>query len=149
MNAARCLIALALVCALQACAIYPTEPESRVAETMWLTLDAIDTAQTAHFVQQPACYYESDRVAAAVYGGRNPPSGRVVAVNAVLAVVHPMISRWFDDHAQEAYERDDDTATLWAVGRIAWHGASLLATGASVADNYSRGISPFEARCSH
>ena len=126
---------------------FPTNEGSRVAETTWLALDAIDTAQTMQFVKKPACYHEADPFAARIYGSADPPAARVLAVNAVLALVHPTVSRWFDDHAEAAYEADDDTVGLWYVGRGLWHLISIAASAKSVATNFGHGITPFGARC--
>jgi hypothetical protein len=136
-----------LAAGLSGCAICPTEPSSRAAETTWLALDAIDTAQTVQFLKQPDCYHEQDPIAARLYGGAHPPAGRVIAVNAVLALIHPMVSRWLDDRVNAAEGRDDGSVGPWYVGRIVWHTVSIGGTGAAVVGNFKRGITPFGAPC--
>jgi hypothetical protein len=123
----------------------PIDEGSRAAEFTWLTLDAIDTAQTYQFSKKPQCFHEADSLAAHVYGSDRPPPARILAINGVLALVHPMVSRWFDEHADAAYDADSDSVGLWFVGRAAWHAISIGATGLSIMNNYERGISPFHA----
>lgn len=150
MSIRKLAILAALSAAMTGCAAFPTFPTndgSRAAETAWLALDAIDTAQTVQFTRHPACYHEADPFAARLYGSSTPPPGRVLAVNTVLALVHPAVSRWFDDHAEAAYEADDDTVGLWYVGRGLWHLISIAASAKSVANNFGHGITPFGARC--
>jgi hypothetical protein len=141
------LVVLAISILTSGCAAFPTATSSRVAETVWQTLDAIDTAQTAQFVRKPTCYSESDPFARTMYGGPNPSSSRVVAINVLLMPVHSYVSRWFDDHVNRSEQDDDGNVGAWYTGRIAWHAVSILATGASVANNFSRGATPFGARC--
>lgn len=139
---------LAVVLALSGCAIYPTDAGSQAAETTWQVLDVIDTAQTAQLVRHPKCFYEADPMARAIYGNRNPSATKVVAVNLLLMPLHARVSRWFDDHADQAYADDADSTELWALGRFAWHALSLTWTAGSVARNYMNlGVTPFSARC--
>lgn len=150
MNPLRSLVPLAAPVALflSGCAIFPTDTGSRAAETTWQVLDAIDTAQTAQMVRHPACFHEADPIARAIYGGGNPSSGKVVALNLLLMPLHARVSRWFDDRAAQAYADDSDSVGLWYTGRFAWHALSLAWTGSSVARNYMNlGVTPFGARC--
>lgn len=142
------LCALAALLALQGCdSLIPRETSSRIAEGAWQAIDAVDTAQTMQFVSHPTCYFENDRMAATLYGGRNPQPARVALTNIALMLVHARVSTWLDDKVSLEASRDDGDAGPWYVTRIAWHTVSLLASGASVANNYSRGITPTSTRC--
>ncbi|MGH7168700.1 MAG: hypothetical protein ACRELG_00285, partial [Gemmataceae bacterium] len=99
----------------------------------WLGLDAVDTVQTAHLERGTSCDHEGDPVAARLYGGIDPPAGRVYAINAVLAVVHASVSSWLDDKVAEHEAADDGTAGPWYVGRIVWYVASFAYSGVGVA----------------
>jgi len=126
---------------------FPRDYGSRVAEKVWLTLDAVDTMQTVQIARNPSCFREADPFAARLYGSEHPDASRVVLTNVVLALVHSSVSRWFDDGYARAEAREDGNPGPWAVGRIAWHAVSIVGTGAAVANNFSRGIGPTSARC--
>lgn len=135
-----------VILSLQGCAdLMPIDEGSRAAEVTWLSMDAIDTAQTYQFAKRPQCFHEADSIAAHIYGSDRPPPNRILLINGVLALAHPLVSRWFDEHADAAYDADDDSVGLWFVGRGLWHMISIGATGLSIANNYGRGISPFHA----
>lgn len=127
--------------------VFPREHGSRVAEKVWLTLDAVDTMQTVQIARNPTCFREANPVAATMYGSEHPSARTVAVTNVVLALVHSSVSRWFDDGVARAQARHDDSVGPWYVGRIAWHTVSILGTGAAVAGNFSKGIGPTSARC--
>lgn len=150
----RYVAALAVVLLLFICTgctttpgMFPREHGSRVAEKVWLTLDAVDTMQTIQIARNPSCFREANPLAARLYGSDQPKPRTVMVTNVVLALVHSSVSRWFDDGVARAQARDDDSVGPWAVGRIAWHTVSILGTGAAVASNFSQGIGPTSARC--
>lgn len=146
------LIAISLMLVVSGCAtvdpgrMFPSEHSSRIAEGAWLALDAIDTAQTVQIARNPTCYREANPVAASLYGDDHPEAGRVALTNVVLALVHSRVSRWLDDHVAYATSHEEN-AGPWYVGRIAWHVVSIAGTGAAVANNFNRGLTPTSARC--
>lgn len=125
----------------------PTDPASRRAETAWQLLHTMDTMQTIQIAKNPSCFREANGIAAALYGSDHPSSGRVAAVNIAGSLLHMRVSRWFDDHADEANANETDTRGLWNVGRITWHTVGILWSGSAVAGNYSLGLSPTGAKC--
>ena len=127
--------------------MFPREQGSRVAEGSWLVLHSIDTAQTVQIARNPTCHREADPLAARVYGSEHPSESRVLLTNVLLAAVHSSVSRWFDDHVADARARDDDSVGPWYVDRVAWYTVSLLGSGASVANNFGRGLTPTSAGC--
>jgi hypothetical protein len=150
----RFVIALVLALLFLLCAgctttpgVFPREHGSRVAEKVWLTLDAVDTMQTVQIARNPSCFREANPIASTLYGSDHPSTRTVAVTNIVLALVHSSVSRWFDEGYARAEMRQDDSAGPWAVGRIAWHTVSILGTGAAVANNFSRGIGPTGATC--
>lgn len=148
---AALIVALVLLFACMGCTttpgVFPREHGSRVAEKVWLALDAVDTMQTVQIARNPRCFREADPLAARMYGTDTPKPRTVLVTNIVLALVHSSVSRWFDDGYARAEARQDDSAGPWAVGRIAWHTVSILSTGSAVAHNFSLGIGPTSARC--
>jgi len=147
------IIALVLLFLCSGCAaiapvgMFPREQSTRVAEGSWLVLHSIDTAQTVQIARNPTCHREADPLAARIYGSEHPNESRVLLTNVLLAAVHSSVSRWLDDRVDAARLRDDDSVGPWYVGRIAWHTVSLLGTGASVINNYGRGLTPTSAGC--
>lgn len=147
-------VTIVLLC-MSGCAVLPNvlqpganqEHSSTAAEGTWLVLDAIDTAQTMQFVQHPVCFHEADGMARKIYGGSNPDPSRVLLTNIALAIAHTYITSWLDDKVAEAEALDPDNLGPWYVTRVAWHVVSIVGTGAAVANNFSRGITPTGTRC--
>lgn len=133
--------------ALSGCAIAPTSSGGRIAESTWVALDAVDTLQTMQLARHPACYREADPIAASVYGGSNPQASRVLLTNLALIPLHSLVARALDRKVDEANADEDGHPALWNSARIAFHVISIAATGASVANNFSRGLTPTSARC--
>lgn len=127
----------------------PLQPEhmdynSNAAEITWLALDAVDTAQTMHIRRSnPACAYEADPVAAALYGSRDPSPGRVLVTNIALAAVHASVTSWLDDKVavEDAQREADDDYGIgpWMATRFLWLSVSLIGSAHSVVNNYQRG----------
>lgn len=110
---------------------------SNYAEGGFIVLASVDTVQTMHIRKGTSCDHEADPIAAALYGSRNPPPGRVLLTNLALITVHTMVTSWLDDKVAE--HAHDDNAGPWYIGRVVWHGASLLAEGSAVLSNRARG----------
>jgi hypothetical protein len=127
--------------------MFPREQGTRAAEGVWLSLHTVDTLQTVQIARNPQCFYEADPLAVGIYGSQHPNESRVLLTNVVLGAIHPVVSRWFDEHVEQSYNDDTETANLWAMGRIGWHAISIIGTGVSVANNFRRGIGPFSTRC--
>jgi hypothetical protein len=112
---------------------------SNMAEGGFIVLAAIDTAQSMHIRKGTSCDHEADPIAAALYGSKYPKPGRVLLTNIALITVHTMVTSWLDDKVAEHNALHDSSVGPWYVGRIVWHGASLLAEGSAVINNKSRG----------
>lgn len=123
----------------------PTNEDSARAEGAWLVLDAVDTLQTVQLAKHPACYREDDKAAVWLYGSEHPAAARVALTNVVLAISHTMVTAWLDDRVDAA--RDTDSYGPWVVTRFVWHAISLGASGAAVANNFSKGLTPTSAKC--
>jgi hypothetical protein len=141
-------LALAIVFGLNGCAALPMplqpaneQYNSNYAEGAWLVLEGIDTAQTMHIRRGTSCDHEADPIAAKVYGSEYPAPARVLLTNVGFALVHTMVTSWLDDEVASHDIKNDGSVGPWYVGRIVWHGASLLASGASVINNKARGCS--------
>lgn len=141
------MIAIAFLCtAIYGCAALPMplQPQaeqynSNVAEGGFLVLAAIDTAQTTHIRKGTSCDHEADPMAAVLYGSRYPSKGRVIGTNLALMTVHTMVTSWLDDKVAAHDQLNDGSVGPWYVGRVVWHGVSLLAEGTAVINNHSRG----------
>lgn len=138
------LILLIVIATLPGCAALPMplqpvnqQYNSDIAEGGFIVLAAVDTAQTMHIRKGTSCDHEADPIAAALYGSKYPKPGRVLLTNIALITVHTMVTSWLDDKVAE--HAHDDTAGPWYIGRVVWHGASLLAEGVAVVNNRSRG----------
>lgn len=137
---------LGLIC-LPGCAVLPMpfqpanqQYNSNMAEGSWLVLDAVDTAQTMHIrASNPTCSYEADPFARFVYGSRNPTPSRVLLTNIALATAHTMVTSWLDDEVAKHDLANDGSVGPWYVGRVLWHGVSLLGTASSVITNHQHG----------
>lgn len=114
---------------------------SDMAEGAFIVLAAVDTAQTMHIKQGTSCDHEADPIAAAIYGSPHPKPVRVLLTNIALITVHTMVTSWLDDKVAEHDQLNDGSVGPWYVGRVVWHGASLLAEGSSVINNKVRGCS--------
>jgi hypothetical protein len=128
----------------------PLQPQhegysSSAAEGTWLLLDAVDTAQTMHLKPGTACGLEKDPLARVIYHSENPPPGRVLVTNLVLATAHTMVTSWLDDKVAVEdiqREKDDDYGVgPWLAARFVWHAVSLTGTAYSVIDNHYHGCS--------
>lgn len=137
--------AVAVVLFLGGCAALPmplqpqTEDNSNMAEGAFLVLATVDTVQTMHIRRGTSCDHEADPIAAALYGSKYPKPGRVLVTNLALMTVHTMVASWLDDKVAEAKSRGDDSVGPWYVGRLIFHGASIVAEGAAVANNAAQG----------
>lgn len=141
--------ALGLV-ALGGCAALPmpfqpaTQENSNAAEGTFLVLATVDTLQTVQIAKHPACYYERDPLARALYGTRHPSVGKVIGVNLVMITAHTVVASWLDDKvaAETARYEADDTYGVgpWYGARFLFHAVSLLAEASSDLGNYNRGI---------
>lgn len=147
------VLALLLLLQLTGCAsmepgrMFPREQSSRVAESVWLGLHTVDTMQTVQIARNPQCFWEDNKVAAAIYGTKHPDDDRVMLTNVLLGFVHSRVSRWFDDGVDRSFSAEDGNEGLWYVGRIAWHAVSIGASAAAVSNNYRRGIGPTGTGC--
>lgn len=112
---------------------------SNYAEGGFIVLAAVDTAQTMHIRKGTSCDHEADPIAAALYGSKYPKPGRVLLTNLALITVHTMVTSWLDDEVAKHDKANDGSVGPWYVGRVVWHGASLLAEGSAVINNRSRG----------
>jgi hypothetical protein len=63
--------------------------ETKVEESLYQALHAIDTAQTLYIAKHPDAFYESESAWAL---GRHPPGSRVVAYMALDAVGHAAVT---------------------------------------------------------
>ena len=138
---AVCALLLATA-SISGCAVMPIpfnpqneQQNSNTAEGAWLVLEATDTYQTMHIRKGTGCDHEADPLAAAIYGSKYPKPGRVLATNLVLALGHTMVTSWLDDEVARHEMLNDDSVGPWYVGRVVWHAASILLTGASVVNN--------------
>lgn len=140
-------------CAALPNAVQPRTEGSQGAEGAWQILDTVDTLQTVQIARHPLCYREADPLARLVYGGAHPGAARVVVSNLVLMGAHAYVSTWLDDRVADEDARhpdadlDDSGWRPWYVARIVWHATSLIATTGSVANNFSRGLTPTHASC--
>lgn len=137
------LILLIVIC-VSGCAALPMpfqpanqQYNSNMAEGGFLVLETVDTLQTMHIRKGTSCDHEADPIAAKLYGSKYPAPGRVLVTNLALMTVHTMVTSWLDDEV--ASHATGDTAGPWYVGRVVWHGVSLLAAGTSVISNKARG----------
>jgi hypothetical protein len=112
---------------------------SNMAEGGFLVLASVDTLQTMHIRRGESCDHEADPIAAAIYGSKYPKPGRVLLTNLALMTVHTMVTSWLDDKVAAHDTANDGSVGPWYVGRVVWHGVSLLAAGASVTNNRQRG----------
>lgn len=143
----RFVVALAVVVwvavALSGCAALPmplqpaTDNNSNIAEGGFIVLAAVDTVQTMHIRQGTSCDHEADPIAADLYGSRYPKPGRVLLTNLALITVHTMVASWLDDEVEA--HKTSDSAGAWYVGRVVFHGVSLVGEGLAVANNQSKG----------
>lgn len=137
------LLAMLLVASLTGCAALPmplqpeTENNSNLAEGTFLVLASLDTAQTMHIRPGTSCDHEADPLAVWVYGSKYPKPGRVLLTNLALMTVHTMVASWLDDEVET--HKTADTAGLWYAGRLVFHGVSIFAEGAAVANNAAHG----------
>jgi hypothetical protein len=92
----------------------------------WLALHAVDTIQTYHAAQEPACYEEKDGLTRSLIG-RHPSDGEVIAWSIGMAGVHLGVTEYLlrTDHPK--------LAKAWQYVRI---GVTLDA----VSNNYRAGI---------
>jgi len=114
---------------------------SNEAEGTWLVLDGVDTAYTMHLKKGTECDHEGDPLAARIYGSQNPPPGRVLGINLLLALGHTMITSWLDDKVAAADAKNDGSVGPWYVGRIVWHAASIAYSGIGAYEGHSHGCS--------
>lgn len=140
------LIAALLLFALAGCAALPMpmQPQneqynSNEAEGAWLVLDAVDTLQTMHLKKGTSCDHEGDPIAARIYGSANPPPGRVLGINLLLALGHTMVTSWLDDEVAKHDQAQDGTQGAWYVGRIVWHAVSITYSAIGVAKGRAQG----------
>jgi hypothetical protein len=112
---------------------------SNMAEGGFIVLAVVDTAQTMHIRKGTSCDHEADPIAAVLYGSKYPKPGRVLLTNLALITVHTMVTSWLDDKVAEHDALHDGSVGPWYVGRVVWHGASLLAEGSAVINNKARG----------
>jgi hypothetical protein len=139
------LLAAAALFTLCGCAALPmplqpqTENNSNMAEGAFLVLATVDTVQTMHIRRGTSCDHEADPIAAALYGSKYPKPGRVLLTNLAMMTVHTMLASWLDDRVAAAQARGDDSVGPWYVGRLVFHGVSIVAEGAAVANNAAQG----------
>lgn len=141
------MLLILLICvACSGCAMLPMplqpaneQYNSNYAEGGFIVLAAVDTAQTMHIRKGTSCDHEADPIAAALYGSKYPKPGRVLLTNIALITVHTMVTSWLDDEVAKHDQANDGSVGPWYVGRVVWHGASLLAEGSAVISNKTRG----------
>lgn len=114
---------------------------SNQAEGAWLVLDGIDTLQTMHMRKGTSCDHEGDPIAARIYGSQNPPPGRVLGINLLIALGHTMVTSWLDDEVAKHDKAQDGTQGAWYVTRIVWHAASLTYSAIGVIKGRQQGCS--------
>lgn len=144
------ILAVVALLVLGGCAALPmpfqpiTQDTSNAAEGAFLVLATVDTLQTVQIAKHPACYYERDPLARALYGTRHPSVGKVIGVNLVMITAHTMVASWLDDKvaAENArYDTEDKYGVgPWYGARFLFHAVSLLAEGSATLGNYNRGI---------
>lgn len=118
-----CIVALLIVVAHCAgCAVTPQEGA-------WQALAAIDTEQTITIVHANECLYEKDRAAAFLYGSQRPSAGRVLSINALIAVLHFYLADWLEEHD-------------WRTAQYVFYGLSFAYSGEAVIHNARKGIKP-------
>jgi hypothetical protein len=141
------MLLILLICvACSGCAALPMplqpaneQYNSNMAEGGFLVLATVDTLQTSHIHRGTSCDHEADPLAAALYGSKYPKPGRVILTNLALMTVHTMVTSWLDDEVAKHDQANDGSVGPWYVGRVVWHGASLLIEGAAVVNNHSHG----------
>lgn len=118
------LILVALLCA--GCSTW--NPETRIEETSFLTLHAVDGFQTAAIAHTPGTYEAESAWAM----GREPTAGRTAAYFAAVALIHFAVTDYMcSHHAPEWLIR------TWELGGIAWDVRD-------VTHNYEIGLGPFK-----
>lgn len=137
---------LLIVVACTGCAALPMplqpandQYNSNMAEGGFLVLASMDTLQTMHIRKGTSCDHEADPIAAALYGSKYPKPGRVLLTNLALMTVHTMVTSWIDDKVAAHDQANDGSVGPWYVGRVVWHGVSLLAEGSAVINNRAHG----------
>lgn len=143
---AICMLIVLVMSMLAGCAALPMplQPEnqqynSNMAEGGFLVLETVDTLQTMHIRRGSSCDHEANPVAAALYGSKYPSPGRVLVTNLALMTVHTMVTSWLDDEVAKHDNAHDGSVGPWYVGRVVWHGVSLLAAGSAVINNRAHG----------
>lgn len=121
---------------------YATKAAHR-AELAWLTLHAVDTAQTVTIARSPDCLREANPLASAVYGSDHPSPQRVLLTNVALGWAHYELGGWLDRNTERAFVEDSGARGGWYVARGAYYAVSFLGTGLAVSNNASQGIRPF------
>lgn len=146
-GAILCVIALLV---LGGCAALPmpfqpkSDENSNYAEGGFLVLATVDTLQTIQIAKHPACYYEADPIARALYGTRHPSVGKVIGINLLMITAHTMVASWLDDKVA-AENAEYDAEDKYGVGpwyglRVVFHAVSLGLESSAVLNNYNRGI---------
>lgn len=138
------ILLIAVACSGCAALPMPLQPvneqyNSNYAEGGFMVLATADTLQTMHIRRGTSCDHEADPFAAALYGSKYPKPGRVLLTNLALITVHSMVTSWLDDKVAEHAQANDGSVGPWYVGRLGWHGLSLLVEGSAVVSNRAHG----------
>jgi hypothetical protein len=114
-------------------------------------LIALDTAQTVTIGRSPECLFESDPVAAAVFGSRTPSPRRVLITNTLYITAHWLVGSYLDRKANApvdlsiSTEEDLHRHERWRFLRGAYQLLTGLGHGYAVARNFKKGIEPFSS----
>lgn len=114
----KMLAALAIAFLLAGCASFERQPDwsrgQKIAEGSWQVLNVVDGIQTAQIAKHPDEYRELNFL----YGS-HPSTGRVVAMKAGAAIIHPLVTHYLP------FE--------W---RKYWLGVTIGVTGGCVVSNF-------------
>lgn len=160
----RASLLIAAVGLLAGCSVLPTNRASGIAEGAWQAMNVIDTGQTMHiaksrrtdaqmaawaardFTAERYCYEEANFLTRAVIG-KHPSSGEAAAMGLAWAWGHARVTSWLDDRTERAFDRESPSRGAWYVGRIAWHGVSLVTKAWQINRNNNIGLKPFASGC--
>lgn len=106
-------------------------------EAAWLTLHAVDVAQTINGPAQDPCFEEVDNLTRSLIGA-HPSTGEALAWGAGVALIHAGVT-WSLERAN---------APGWL--QIGWQAVTIVNTSYSLVNNHREGIRPFGSNdCPH
>ena len=118
-------LAAVMCVALSGCADWSRE--TRVEESAYQLLSAVDTVQTYHGAKDPGCYTESDPITSMAIGDHPKPSA-VLGYGVARAGLHAFVTDWMVH----------DDAAPWAVRT--WELLSIGVEGRDVRGNWIIGL---------